>query len=71
MSNKLKTPTNKKIKEGKDEKSPLNFKNTNLVLHKDRRVETQCLTPKEKLTPKGKNEKSGFKAQKSDLTDKK
>jgi hypothetical protein len=34
-------------------------------------VETQCLTPKEKLTPKGKSDKSGFKAQKSDLTDKK
>ena len=66
ISNKMKTPTNKKINLTKEEKSPLNLK------IKERRVETtHCLTPKDKLTPKGKNDKSGFKAQRSDLTEKK
>lgn len=68
ISNKAKTPTNHGRKEGKDEKSPIPFKNKEL---KERRVETQCLTPKEKLTPKGKSDKSGFKNPKSELTDKK
>ena len=57
MENKLRTPT---AKGSKEEKSPLSFKSKE-QLQKER-IDSHCLTPKERLTPKG---KSGFKLQKA------